>query len=263
MLGTHIWRVTFLSQNVRLAKQIARERMFDFALFCTPATLKSISIWASVTGRLTARARIISPIDRAKPSSSSEGELCCFVHICTRAYVKINRFFVCFIGFDSDYKLSLNDQAYPKYCQPACTPEFCRQNKNAVCSATYVFLSFLYGFCSIVSWFWHSDNTLKTQSCHGQCQHTSCQACRYEAELGCEKCRKDDFNCLRKFGRCMKREVCKARKQYPCKSKIESAVSKWIKRCSIDVVTYFRTTVVSRQIRLWSTWLFVIDSWLF
>ncbi|KAK2159759.1 hypothetical protein LSH36_147g09024 [Paralvinella palmiformis] len=63
-----------------------------------------------------------------------------------------------------------------------------------------------------------SDNAEKTHSCHGDCQHTSCRACHYvKNDEGCGKCSKDDFNCIKAFGRCIKQEFC-SRRKFPCKS---------------------------------------------
>lgn len=55
-----------------------------------------------------------------------------------------------------------------------------------------------------------------SQSCQSPCQHTSCQACNFESEPKCKACQKDDFRCLKRYGKCVKRQYCTKRK-YPCK----------------------------------------------
>ena len=51
-----------------------------------------------------------------------------------------------------------------------------------------------------------SDNADKKQGCQGDCQHTSCNACRFvqEQSTNCVKCRKDDFQLYEEI-----RKVCK------------------------------------------------------
>lgn len=81
-------------------------------------------------------------------------------------------------------------------CRPMCSPKFCRQHPRAVCSAIKV--------------------AEVSRSCQSPCQHTSCQACRFEWEPKCKACQKDDFRCLKRYGKCVKRQYCTKRK-YPCK----------------------------------------------
>ncbi|XP_077988553.1 cysteine-rich motor neuron 1 protein-like [Glandiceps talaboti] len=84
----------------------------------------------------------------------------------------------------------------PSLCKPKCTPEFCQKNPRAICSAI--------------------DNHDQKQECQGHCQHTSCRACRIvESTADCPKCAKDDDDCLAKFGRCVKQNIC-ARDKFPC-----------------------------------------------
>jgi len=84
------------------------------------------------------------------------------------------------------------------YCRPTCTPEFCMDNPNHICSANGV-----------------TRNTV--EPCQGDCQHTSCQACEFIQPSGCKKCKQDDWRCLREYGKCVRQETC-TRKKYPCKS---------------------------------------------
>ncbi|XP_065059750.1 cysteine-rich motor neuron 1 protein-like [Rhopilema esculentum] len=90
-------------------------------------------------------------------------------------------------------------------CRPECTPEFCSMWPDAICSA--------------------SKNHEKHRPCQAPCQHTTCQACYFEQkdEPPCRKCAKNDFDCLRRFGRCVKREIC-TRAKYPCLSKARRQV---------------------------------------
>ncbi|XP_059174639.1 CCN family member 3-like [Physella acuta] len=85
------------------------------------------------------------------------------------------------------------DAGFVEYCQPKCSPEFCAQHPRAVCSA--------------------SDVVDTVIECHGKCQHTSCRACAFIEEPDCPSCQKDDFKCLNKFGRCIKKHVCSSRKK--------------------------------------------------
>lgn len=84
------------------------------------------------------------------------------------------------------------------YCRPACTPEFCLENPNQICSA-------------------HGVSSSEVFPCQGDCQHTSCHACQFFRDTSCTKCRQDDWKCLRDFGKCVKRETC-TRTKYPCKT---------------------------------------------
>lgn len=86
-------------------------------------------------------------------------------------------------------------------CSPSCTPDYCRKNPKAICSA--------------------HDTAEEQQKCQGKCQHTSCSACRFISEPDCAKCGKDDFQCMRQFAKCIKKQIC-SRQKFPCKkSKID------------------------------------------
>lgn len=82
-------------------------------------------------------------------------------------------------------------------CQPRCTPEFCSKWPDAVCSAV--------------------DNVIIERSCQQPCQHTVCQACYFKTkrEPPCRKCARDDFNCMKGFARCLKKDTC-TRHKFPC-----------------------------------------------
>ena len=62
-----------------------------------------------------------------------------------------------------------------------------------------------------------SDNADRTQSCQGSCQHTSCSACRFVDEPDCQKCKLDDFRCMRQFAKCVKRKSYCTRHKFPCR----------------------------------------------
>ncbi|GIY84592.1 IGFBP N-terminal domain-containing protein [Caerostris darwini] len=106
---------------------------------------------------------------------------------------------------------------YPREtCKPKCDPEYCIKNPRGICSA--------------------SDNAETFQDCQGLCQHTSCRACRFvDPSQACKKCRKDDFKCIREFGRCIRKDACKA-KEYPCgklifKKKVEGKFQCQVPAC--------------------------------
>ncbi|XP_071845365.1 uncharacterized protein [Apostichopus japonicus] len=81
-------------------------------------------------------------------------------------------------------------------CQPKCTPEFCEENTKDVCSAV--------------------DNAEEKMSCRGDCQHTSCLACKFlMPEQDCGTCPANDLPCLKQFGKCIKQQVC-SKKKFPC-----------------------------------------------
>ncbi|KAL4227979.1 hypothetical protein ACF0H5_013417 [Mactra antiquata] len=92
-----------------------------------------------------------------------------------------------------------------KSCRRKCTPEYCASRPSAICSAV--------------------DVADVLQPCQSQCQHTSCSACKFVAQPSCRKCAPDDFRCLRKFGRCVRKDTC-SRKKYPCKDKYSSIWAK-------------------------------------
>ncbi|XP_060594939.1 uncharacterized protein LOC132749238, partial [Ruditapes philippinarum] len=83
-------------------------------------------------------------------------------------------------------------------CRPKCKPEFCIKHPKAICSAV--------------------DVAEFPQPCQSKCQHTSCSACKFVAQPSCRKCANDDFRCMRKFGRCIRKDTC-SRRKYPCKEK--------------------------------------------
>ncbi|KAK3605640.1 hypothetical protein CHS0354_032591 [Potamilus streckersoni] len=83
-------------------------------------------------------------------------------------------------------------------CRPKCTPEFCVKHQRAICSAI--------------------DVAEIPMSCQGKCQHTSCKACKFVVTPSCRKCAKDDFRCMKKFGKCIKRDTC-IRTTFPCTAK--------------------------------------------
>ena len=68
-------------------------------------------------------------------------------------------------------------------------------------------------------------NHEKRRSCQAPCQHTTCQACYFKTkdEPPCRKCSTNDFDCLKKFGKCVKRELC-TRAKYPCMAKAKVCV---------------------------------------
>ncbi|XP_071484675.1 uncharacterized protein [Diadema antillarum] len=81
-------------------------------------------------------------------------------------------------------------------CRPKCTAEFCKGNPKAICSAV--------------------DNADVLQHCQGQCQHTSCLACQFVAdEPDCGRCSRDDFRCIRRYAKCLRRSKC-SKQQFPC-----------------------------------------------
>ncbi|ESP05166.1 hypothetical protein LOTGIDRAFT_102422 [Lottia gigantea] len=90
------------------------------------------------------------------------------------------------------------DEGKSSYCRPECSPIFCKRNPRAICSAIKV-----------------AD--IK-QGCQERCQHTSCNACSYRKEADCPKCRKNDFRCMKKYGKCIMRDFC-SRRKFPCKRK--------------------------------------------
>ncbi|XP_013782340.1 uncharacterized protein LOC106466591 isoform X1 [Limulus polyphemus] len=89
-------------------------------------------------------------------------------------------------------------EAHSLFCEPKCSSSFCLQNPRAICSARY--------------------NAEKKQECQGACQHTSCRACEFVEGSTCTKCSPDDFRCLRRFGKCIRRDSC-SKKKFPCRAK--------------------------------------------
>ena len=78
---------------------------------------------------------------------------------------------------------------------------------------TFMFISnisdkFLYHYFRAVAEF--------LQPCQSKCQHTSCSACRFVTTPSCRKCKQDDFRCLKKFGKCVRKDTC-SRRKFPCK----------------------------------------------
>ncbi|XP_064619607.1 cysteine-rich motor neuron 1 protein-like [Lineus longissimus] len=95
------------------------------------------------------------------------------------------------------------DQPKGLHCKPLCTPEYCTKNPKAICSAV--------------------ENAETSQPCQGDCQHTSCKACRRLSNRpDCPKCSNDDFSCMRNFANCIKKHLCKRTKGLPCK-RVESS----------------------------------------
>ncbi|XP_064609487.1 insulin-like growth factor-binding protein 2 [Liolophura sinensis] len=102
----------------------------------------------------------------------------------------------------------VGDEGLPSYCYPKCTPKFCKKKPKAICSAKNV--------------------AERHQSCHGQCQHTSCRACRFlQDEPDCGRCAKDDLHCLKRFGKCMRRAVCN-RNIFPCRKSRNNGPGKFV-----------------------------------
>ena len=63
-----------------------------------------------------------------------------------------------------------------------------------------------------------SDVVDMKRDCHGSCQHTSCQACSWvDPDPDCGACASDDFGCIKRFAKCIKRSYC-TRSKFPCKS---------------------------------------------
>ena len=56
------------------------------------------------------------------------------------------------------------------------------------------------------------------QPCQSKCQHTSCSACRFVTTPSCRKCKQDDFRCMKRFGKCVRKDTC-SRRKFPCKEK--------------------------------------------
>jgi len=84
-------------------------------------------------------------------------------------------------------------------CKPKCTADFCSKWPEAVCSSI--------------------DNVIISRTCQQPCQHTICNACYFKTkrEPPCPKCTHDDFECLKAFSKCVKRDTC-TRHKFPCES---------------------------------------------
>lgn len=82
-------------------------------------------------------------------------------------------------------------------CMPKCTPDFCSKCPNSLCSAI--------------------DNVIISRKCQAPCQHTVCQACYFKTkrEPPCPRCAYDDFQCMVKFAKCVRKDTC-TRHKYPC-----------------------------------------------
>jgi len=91
----------------------------------------------------------------------------------------------------------LYNSVHPSTCERKCTPEFCSKWPQAVCSAI--------------------DNVVIPRTCQRPCQHTICQACYFKTrrEPPCTRCAHDDFDCMRKFSRCVRKDTC-SRHKFPC-----------------------------------------------
>ncbi|GBN02588.1 hypothetical protein AVEN_245847-1 [Araneus ventricosus] len=117
-----------------------------------------------------------------------EPRLTSFIHNGVKNVFKVEKG-ICRKGFSKPYRLQ-------GICKPKCSQEYCMKNPRGICSA--------------------NENGERFQECQGFCQHTSCRACRFvEHPQQCATCAKDDFRCIREFGRCIRKEACKA-KDYPC-----------------------------------------------
>lgn len=82
-------------------------------------------------------------------------------------------------------------------CMPKCTPDFCSKCPDSICSAI--------------------DNVIISRRCQQPCQHTVCQACYFKTkrEPPCPKCLLDDFQCMKKFSKCVRKDTC-TRHKFPC-----------------------------------------------
>lgn len=91
------------------------------------------------------------------------------------------------------------DQPKVLVCKPKCTVELCSKNPKAICSAR--------------------DIVEENKHCQGECQHTTCRACRLVQlkEPICPKCETDNFSCMRKFGKCIRKWSCND--YFPCSHK--------------------------------------------
>lgn len=89
------------------------------------------------------------------------------------------------------------DNSLTVTCEQKCTPEFCSKWPDAVCSAV--------------------DNVVIARNCQRPCQHTVCQACYFKTrrEPPCSRCGRDDFDCMRKFSKCVRKDTC-TRHKFPC-----------------------------------------------
>ena len=95
----------------------------------------------------------------------------------------------------------------------------------------YLYLYYYYYYCHLclvsyadcVCVVLCSDNGERRRPCQGACQHTSCSACRHvrPESVDCTKtvrcASNDDRQCLRRFGRCVRRQQC-SRQWYPCQN---------------------------------------------
>ena len=71
--------------------------------------------------------------------------------------------------------------------------------------------------------------------CQGECQHTSCRACRAVAPDPCPRCDADDFRCLKSFGRCIKQAL--RRQERSCTDDTVSAFL-WTTSARVNVVSH-------------------------
>jgi len=67
--------------------------------------------------------------------------------------------------------------------------------------------------------FYFSDNVILSRKCQQPCQHTVCQACYFKTkrEPPCPRCSTDDFQCMKKFSKCVRKDTC-TRHKYPCEA---------------------------------------------
>ncbi|XP_004226016.3 uncharacterized protein LOC101242789 [Ciona intestinalis] len=100
-------------------------------------------------------------------------------------------------------------------CRPECSAEFCFSQPNGICSAR--------------------NNAVMQHPCQGVCQHTSCKACFITPTPKCNKCKVNDFKCMRSFGRCVKSKSTCKKKKYPCKKRktwrADDSFKCWVAEC--------------------------------
>lgn len=80
-----------------------------------------------------------------------------------------------------------------------------------------ILIPFFKYLLSIIFLFPLSDNVIIERECQKPCQHTVCQACYFKTkrEPPCPRCAFDDFQCMAKFAKCVRKDTC-TRHKYPC-----------------------------------------------
>ncbi|KAF8794867.1 Cysteine-rich motor neuron 1 protein like [Argiope bruennichi] len=132
--------------------------------------------------------KYLGKCDEGLVCEPQEPRVISFIHNGIKTVYKVEKG-ICRKGFTQPYE-------FQDICKPKCSPAFCMKNPRGICSA--------------------NENGESFQECQGFCQHTSCRACKFvESHQPCATCTKDDFKCIREFGRCIRKEACKA-KDYPC-----------------------------------------------